>query len=412
MRFILGSAHHPVIPTAKLINKNNIAVLLTYIFSSLAVYIFDIGIIVELYKISGSSIAVGGFFILQFIPSLLLTPVAGALIDRWNQKYILFSVNLVRAAAVALLLFNLSIETIYAVAVILGVCDEISSSTLSSIIPQITDRNNISRLNSVFSAVDSVNMIFGPAVAGLFIALAGTTGSISAVLIAFIMSAILITIVKYVPGRKTAEASTKFTEEVKEGLKVVTTNPLVKGITLIWGLLLIAVGATGPLVIILLSEYLHLPSESYGWTMTFEGVGLVIGSFFIMRQKNTFSSYGLILFGMCALGLALTLAAFSNSLYIILLAYLIMGLGAASAPNGIRTTLQTKLPKEILGRVFASTRFVVNSLRTLSIALASILSNIISLRLIFVFAAILMLTGALLSQRLKVNEVGLKEQDL
>lgn len=406
------STNNSVITNTRVLTKNNIAMLFTYIFSSLAVYIFDIGIIVELYKITGSAMAVGGFFILQFIPSLLLTPVVGALIDRWNQKYILLTVNIIRVVVLAMLLFNLSIETIYAVAIILGICDEISSSTISSIIPQITDGNNITKINSILSTIDSINMIFGPAIAGILIALAGTKGSISIVVLAFTFSAILITMVRYIPVRKISDVKTKFTREIIEGLKVVTTNHLVKGITLIWGLLLIGIGATGPLVIIFLSEYLHLPTESYGWTMTAEGLGLVVGSLIIMRQKRAFSSYGLILFGMSALGIALTIAAISNSLYIILLAYLIMGLGAASAPNGIRTTLQTNLPKEILGRVFATTRFVVNTLRTLSIALASILSNIISLRHIFIVAACLMLIGAFLSLRLKQREAILMEEEI
>ncbi|WP_211209365.1 hypothetical protein, partial [Paenibacillus riograndensis] len=89
------------------------------------------------------------------------------------------------------------------------------------------------------------------------------------------------------------------------------------------------------------------------------------------------------------------------NLFVVLGAYLFVGLGAASAPNGIRTTLQTELPVEILGRVFTTTRFIINTLRTLSIAIASILSKFMSLRMIFFIAACFILYGAFSSRGLK-----------
>ncbi|QQZ63855.1 MFS transporter [Paenibacillus sonchi] len=388
-------------PTSKSISKNTVCMFLTYFFSSLGAYIFDIGIIVELYKISGSTIAVGGFFIVQFIPSLILTPIAGALIDRLNQKYILLFVNILRGAAVALLLVHLSIETIYIVAVILGICDETSSSTISSIIPQTTPSEDISKINSVLSTTDSVNMIFGPAIAGLLITLAGINGSISAVIFTFILAGLMILFIEYKYEKAVIEKSKHFITEIKEGLEIVTKSKLVKKIILIWGFLLIGIGATGSLIVIMLSDYMHLPTESYGWIMTAEGIGLVIGSVLIIRKKKPYHHYDLIVVGMILLGVSLMITSFADNLFVVLGAYLLVGLGAASAPNGIRTTLQTELPKEILGRVFTTTRFIINTLRTLSIAIASILSKFMSLRIIFFIAACFILYGAFSSRGLK-----------
>ncbi|MNI72253.1 hypothetical protein D3C73_1281820 [compost metagenome] len=151
----------------------------------------------------------------------------------------------------------------------------------------------------------------------------------------------------------------------------------------------------------MLSDYMHLPTESYGWIMTAEGIGLVIGSVLIIRKKKPYHHYDLIVVGMILLGVSLMITSFADNLFVVLGAYLLVGLGAASAPNGIRTTLQTELPVEILGRVFTTTRFIINTLRTLSIAIASILSKFMSLRIIFFIAACFIIYGAFSSRGLK-----------
>ncbi|BCG57909.1 hypothetical protein [Paenibacillus sp. URB8-2] len=61
--------------------------------------------------------------------------------------------------------------------------------------------------------------------------------------------------------------------------------------------------------------------------------------------------------------------------------------------NGIRSILQKELDPGVLGRVFISVRFVVNTVRTLSIGVASLIAGIIGLRVIFAAAALCVLLG-------------------
>src|SRR4051812_12577562 len=55
------------------------------------------------YGITGSPIAIAATFIAATLPNLLLGPVAGTLVDRWNQKDVLIVSDVLRAAAVLMI---------------------------------------------------------------------------------------------------------------------------------------------------------------------------------------------------------------------------------------------------------------------------------------------------------------------
>nr|WP_281426469.1 MFS transporter [Paenibacillus sophorae] len=360
--------------------------------ASLGSYIFDIGIIVELYRMTGSPAAVGGYFIIQFLPSLLLTPVIGTFIDRWSRKRILLLTNLMRAMTVGILLIHLSIETIYLAAVLLGICDEIYAATANAIGPELAGPQDIPRFNSLLSAADSINLIVGPAIAGLCVSLGGIGTSIGVDAAVFALAALLVLPMPYKPQRK-ASAKAGFLEEMKEGLRIVAGEPVVKRMLLIWALLLAGVGSTGSLVVAFVSRTMGLPADRYGWVMAFQGAGIIAGSVWIMSRKRAPDPSRLIPFGMAAIGAGLLAVSAADRMAAILGAYLLIGLGAAAAPNGIRSTLQKELAPAVLGRVFTSVRFVVNSVRTLSIAAASFLAGITGMRIIFAAAALCVLLG-------------------
>ena len=212
-------------------------------------YIYQVAIVVHLYKITGSPTIIGGYFLFQFIPSLILTPIVGTLIDHWNKKHILIYTNIIRALAVGFLFIHLSTKTIYITAVVLGIIGEMFGATKNSIIPQLTKNNEVIRANSLITAADSVTMIIGPVIGSVLIAVTGIYGSISINAITFVMAAILMFFIKF-DRCKNPSSKKEFFKEMKEGLQVVTKNTLVKRIILIWGLLLTGIGPTGSLLII------------------------------------------------------------------------------------------------------------------------------------------------------------------
>src|SRR5690349_4124071 len=63
-----------------------------------------IGLPVYIYSLTGSTLATGITFIIEIVPNVLLSSVAGVFVDRWNRKRVMVAADLLRAVAVLLLL--------------------------------------------------------------------------------------------------------------------------------------------------------------------------------------------------------------------------------------------------------------------------------------------------------------------
>ena len=55
-------------------------------------------------KLTGSTLATGLSLAAGTVPALVLGPVAGALVDRWNRRHTMIATDLARMAAVSLML--------------------------------------------------------------------------------------------------------------------------------------------------------------------------------------------------------------------------------------------------------------------------------------------------------------------
>ncbi|RDU24032.1 MFS transporter [Anaerosacchariphilus polymeriproducens] len=382
-------------------NFNFIIFIITNIISSLGDYIYDIGIIIYLYKITGSSIVIGGYFIFQFIPSLFFVPIIGTLIDKINNKFILFTSNIIRAVILIILLFNISKIPIFLASIILGINDELNRATNNTILPKIINTDEITKANSFLSVSDSITMIIGPIIATLLLNGFGIKGSIVINSISFIIAAILVLTLK-VHKNISIVIKNNFYKEVKLGIKFIFTDLFIRKIIYIWGLLLMGVGISSSLIIVFISKNMNLRPDMYGWITAAEGVGIIISSSIIIKKKFI-DTKKLIKYGLLILGVGTLCVSLTSNQYILLSSYVLIGIGAGSAPNGIRSMIQKNVEQTMLGRVFTSVRFIVTNLRTLSITIFSILAENLNLRIIFIIAAIFIFLACFISNHLIIE---------
>ena len=120
----------------------------------------------------------------------------------------------------------------------------------------------------------------------------------------------------------------------------------------------------------------------------------------IIKNKNI-NTFNLTIYGLFFLGIGTLITALSSNIIIVIFAYLIIGFGASTAPIGIRSLLQINISKNMIGRVFTSVRFIVTSLRTLSISIFSVLAGYINLRFIFVIAASIIFLSSFIALSVK-----------
>lgn len=113
-----------------------------------------------------SALAISLFLTLRVLPPLLLGPIAGVLLDRFNRKHILMWSNLLRAIIVPLYLLANSPETIwiiYAVTIAQFTLSTVFEPGQGAIMPALVKPEHIVEGNTLFSVTWSVMLEIGRA---------------------------------------------------------------------------------------------------------------------------------------------------------------------------------------------------------------------------------------------------------
>ena len=125
----------------KSMRQNLFLMSLAKFLSGFAGYIYDIGIVIYLFSQTKSVAVIGGFFISQFLPALIIL-FTGKLIDTHNQKMLMFLSNLAKAAVFFLLLFEANIVFIYVATFFMNLLLEFESNTTQALMANLFAKGN------------------------------------------------------------------------------------------------------------------------------------------------------------------------------------------------------------------------------------------------------------------------------
>ncbi len=126
-----------------------------------------------------SGFAVGIVTALQFIPAVLLTPLAGVLTDRFNRRKILIltqtALGLLAASLGAMVLAGVAVLWhVYVFALLLGVVSALDAPARQVFVSELVPANQLANAVGLNSASFNAARLVGPGIAGLGIAAVGT----------------------------------------------------------------------------------------------------------------------------------------------------------------------------------------------------------------------------------------------
>ncbi|MCB0020136.1 MAG: MFS transporter, partial [Anaerolineales bacterium] len=123
------------------------------------------------YETTGSvtALALVGFF--SFGPTVLLSPIAGALVDRWDRKKIMIATDLVAglmSTTILLLLYtdNLALWHLYVAGAITGAFESFQFPAFSAAITMMVPKEQYARASGMQSLADAATQIAAPLLAG------------------------------------------------------------------------------------------------------------------------------------------------------------------------------------------------------------------------------------------------------
>ena len=251
------------------------------IISSLGDTLNYVALVVLVFRLSHSGLAVSALVLTEIMPTLLLGPIAGVLIDRFNRKRVLIAVDLARAVLVLILAFTSVLWGVYLLAALLAVGSTLFNPTLQAVIPSLLSEEERLAANSVAWSSGRLVQIIGASLAGGLIAWSGTTPPFLANAVSFAFSAAMITrlVLPVGQGSPRTGGLRSWLSDAHEGLSYARRDPFVARLVPIQALTSLAVGATSALLVVLASKHLHLAAQQFGWLIAAIGLGALLGPF-------------------------------------------------------------------------------------------------------------------------------------
>jgi MFS family permease len=126
----------------------------------------------QLYSLTGSALDLGLVGLVQFVPMVLLTLVAGQVADRCDRRLVVIVCEVVKAAGVAGLALGSiggwqSRSSIFTLVALVGAAQAFENPAMTALVPQVVPRELISPAMAWVISAGQTAQIVGPALGGL-----------------------------------------------------------------------------------------------------------------------------------------------------------------------------------------------------------------------------------------------------
>lgn len=292
------------------------------------------------------------------IPTFIIAPFAGVLMDRWNRYQVLIATQvlaMLQALVLALFYFTgeLSVWLIVVLSILLGIVNAFDMPARQAFLVQMVDNKedlgNAIALNS--SMVNSARLI-GPSIAGVLIAATneGICFLINGLSYLVVIATLLMMTIKKRPAK--AQKS-RVIQELKAGFDYTFGFAPIRAIILLLALVSLMGMPYTVLMPVFAREVLHGGAHTFGFLMGAAGLGALSGALYMAGRKSVLGLGRIIPFSAGIFGVGLISFAFSRTFLLSLFIIFIAGLGMIMQMTSSNTILQTIIDDDKRGRVMS-----------------------------------------------------------
>lgn len=292
----------------------------------------------------------------QWVPPLLFGLLAGALTDRLDRRLIVISVDLGRAAVLAVLTFaivtdHVSIVVVLLALFVLATAEVFADNSSQTLLPMLVARDDLAIANSrLQTGFITVNQLAGPPL-GAVLFTAGAAWAFGAQAMVVALGAVLMTRVAVPTHRVESERRTHLWHDIAEGFGWVRHHAAVRTLVLTIFTFNITFGAAWSVLVLYATRRLGLGEIGFGLVTTVSAVGGLVGTVsygWITRRVSlgNLMRIGLVVETLTHLALALT-----TSPWVAMPVFFVFGAHAFIWGTTSVTVRQRAVPQALQGRV-------------------------------------------------------------
>lgn len=334
----------------------------------------------------------------EILGGILMLPLAGVVVDRYDRLRIMITSDLVQGLVVlaAYVLFRVGVLTLLPLlSLLLGAASAFFTPAVGALLPRLVKPEDLVAANALRSLANKASSLLGPALAGVVLIFASGTSLVLLDAVTFAVSALLLVRVGirqgWVPEKAQADAEPTMMSEALAGFTFVKSRPWIL-VIMLQGVFQVGfiLGPEIVLVPIFLSH--HQSTPVYGFVLSAQAAGAIAGALVGPRVPQRIA-------GLVALASLLLVAP---ELFVLmatgpawLLAVTGFLTGAAAGVFGVLwiSALQRTVPDGVLGRVLSLDALANSALQPLGIVLVPALLSVTSIPVV----AFVLLLGLVVS---------------
>ncbi|MGE7634592.1 MFS transporter [Bacillus paramycoides] len=342
----------------KVILKRNPLILLSgNIITKMGNVIFTFALNWWVIQVTGSAKTLGIIASISLVPSLFLNLFSGVIADRFNRKTLLIITDII--SGLTCLFFGLFLKEniiqvglIVTLNIILSVCQTLFSPTIRALTPEVIDKDQIKKYNSILTSISETIKIVGPLVGAalLSITFIGFREILLINGISFLLSAFLQFFIKYDAISKANDKN--LIRELKEGFIYVKKQSTLFNLLIVISIVNFFIAGYN----LLLPAYskFYFPQENfYSLLLSIEAIGGISGAFLLGLEKKNQTRLKDLRRELLLCGVFFIPIVFISSQYYILLASFTFGFFLVRFNTLFFTYIQTVTDGKYLGRVFS-----------------------------------------------------------
>ncbi len=324
-------------------------------------FVFEVALLWLVLQTTGSVLAVGLVVVATLVPTVVLGPFLGVLVDRWHRRRVLLVTNvgegiLVAALSGLVIAHALNFVLLLVLVGVLAAGGQIVRIASGAMIPQSVPVADLGPANGLFSLSSSFNQVVGLSIGGVVVAIFGATLPIEYDAVSFFLAAVLVALIPRgvgAPERPAEKTESRFSTEFREGLAFVRQQRFILEAIALGIVANFFANALNALWAPYAALVLHGGSETYGFLGAAVALGAIVGAI-LAGQLNTRRAAGRYLFGsVAALGAAVLALGVTSSVAFALPASFALGVFLALGNVPLLAAIQAKVPARLMGRVMA-----------------------------------------------------------
>lgn len=383
-------APRPLGPREVLRNREFLRVWLAQAISDLGDGLTSLTLLILVTRLTGSTAALAAMAISIALPTIVVGPIAGVFVDRWDRRRVMLAADLLRAVIVlgfVIAAVSGQLLALYALAFVEASVAAFFSPARSALVPRIVPPDGLMAANSLNQLTRVIATVTGGAAAGILVGATDVSWPAFVVDAAtFVVSFALVLRVARDAGRVHSGASTAGGDvigELRSGIALVLRSRILLGTMIGAGVTMLGVGAINVLFVPFLVRDLALPVTWLGFVDGAQTAAMVLAAGTVAMLAARARPTTLVVLSLLGVGIAIGLVGAVQSVWQVAVLLFVAGWFVTPLEASLLTIVQIGSTDAYRGRVSSTLHSVMAAANVTSMGLAGVFGDLVGVRPVF-----------------------------